>query len=103
MYITIRRYEFVDPSVTASEVADRVKEKLLADFEAIDGFREYFFIDSQSPSIATVTICDTLEAVEESTNLATEFVVREYGKDAFRRLDVTSGEALLARSLVGQM
>lgn len=103
MYIAIRRYEILDDKVTGREVADRVKTELLADFEAIDGFREYFFLGTSDRSMATITICDTAEAVEQSTELATRWVGEAYGADAFRRTDVTTGEVLLARSLVGQV
>jgi hypothetical protein len=103
MYITIRRYEILDEQITARSISDRVKDELLAEFESIDGFREYFFLESGDSSIATVTICDSSAAVEESTDLATRWVRDTYGPDAFRRTDVTTGEVLLARSLVGQV
>jgi hypothetical protein len=88
MHAAIRRYRSTDVdalvSKVESEFVDRVKE--------VDGFVGYYVIDGGDGNVASVTVGETAEAVEESTSRASEWV-RESAADLIEGSpEVTAGQ-----------
>ena len=71
MYATVRRYEGVNDS---DEVAKRVREGFVPLIESIDGFVDYYLVDSGDGFIASISVFETQEHEEESNEVAAGWV-----------------------------
>jgi heme-degrading monooxygenase HmoA len=70
MYTAIRTYTTSD----TQEVARRVKAEFVPTIKDLPGFIGYYVVDAGEGKIATITVCDEREDVEESTKRAAEWV-----------------------------
>lgn len=73
MYLTIRRYEGVDPARSA-EVTARVEETLLPGLRMLPGFAGYLLIDEGEGVLSAVGLFDTAEQAHESTRVAARWL-----------------------------
>lgn len=103
MFISVRRFRVNDASLTPEVVAELVRSELVPEFESIDGFREYFLMDSRDPKLTSITICDSEAAAERTNIVSQEFIKRSFRPGAVERIDLTTGDVLLAPSVIGHM
>ncbi|MCW2961376.1 MAG: hypothetical protein JWM90_1763 [Thermoleophilia bacterium] len=103
MFISVRRFEIRDDRLTPGVVTELVRSELVPEFEQIDGFREYFLMDSRHPKLTSITICDTEIAAGQTNRASQAFIQRSFRPGAVERIDVTTGNVLLAPSVIGHM
>jgi hypothetical protein len=70
MHATIRKYRVSD----ADALVSKVEAEFLERVKAVDGFAGYYIIDAGDGTVASITVGETEEAVEESTRRASEWV-----------------------------
>ena len=88
MHAAVRRYKVSDAEAFIGKIevdfTDRLKQ--------VDGFVGYYVIDGGGGDVATVTVGETQEAIDQSAELAAERV-RETASDLVEGSpEVTSGE-----------
>ena len=72
MYAAIRRYR-VD-SDSCSEVVKLILERFVPLIKEAQGLLAYYVLDAEDGVVATITICEDKERVEESSRVATEWL-----------------------------
>jgi hypothetical protein len=88
MHAAVRRYQVSDTDALVSKVQEEFVERV----KGVDGFVGYYVIDGGDGAVASVTVGETEQAVEDSTRLAAEWV-RESAADLIEGApDVTAGE-----------
>jgi hypothetical protein len=88
MHAAIRRYRVSDVDALVSKVEDEFVEQV----KQVEGFVGYYVVDGGDGGVASVTVGETAEAVEESTRRAGEWV-RESAADLVEGApEVTAGE-----------
>ena len=88
MHAAVRRYRVSDTDALVS----KVEEEFVARVNGVDGFVGYYVIDGGDGNVASVTVGETAQAVEDSTRLAAEWV-QESAADLIEGApEVTSGE-----------
>jgi hypothetical protein len=92
MHATIRRYEGVSPERTV-ELTEKVNETLVPQLRSLEGFKGYYLIEAGNGVFSSLGLFDTPEQAEESTRLASAWVVEQKLEDAFPSSPkVTSGK-----------
>ena len=74
MYATVRRYEGIDQS-SKPELTRKVGETLMPSLSKLPGFSGYYLIESGSGVFTSVGLFDTSTQAEESTRVASSWVV----------------------------
>jgi hypothetical protein len=88
MHAAVRMYRVTDIDALVRKVEDEFVERV----KEIDGFVGYYVIDGGDGTAASVTVGETEEAVESSTQRASEWV-RESVADLIEGApEVTAGE-----------
>jgi hypothetical protein len=88
MHAAVRRYRVSDTDA----LVRKVEEEFVARVNGVDGFVGYYVIDGGDGNVASVTVGETAQAVEESTRLAADWV-QESAADLIEGApEVTSGE-----------
>jgi hypothetical protein len=88
MHAAVRRYRVSDVDALVSKVQD----EFVGQVKEIDGFVGYYVIDGGDGNVASVTVGETADAVENSTQRASEWV-RESAADLIEGApEVTAGE-----------
>ena len=88
MHAAVRRYRVSDTDA----LVGKVEEEFVARVKGVDGFVGYYVIDGGGGNVASVTVGETAQAVDESTQLAADWV-RESAADLIEGApEVTSGE-----------
>ncbi len=91
MYATVRRYEGVsDPS----EVARIANEGFLPIIREIEGFVDYYFVDTGDGVMASTSIFEDPSGEEESNWRAGEFVVQHLEPLLPNPPHITAGEVV---------
>ena len=90
MYTAIRTYTTSD----AGEVTRRVQQEFVPIVKDLPGFIGYYLVDAGDGKIASITVCDEREDVEESTKRASEWV-----RDRLSSL-ITSGPEVMTGDTV---
>jgi hypothetical protein len=92
MHAAIRTYRVNDIDTLVS----KVEEEFVGQLEGIDGFVGYYVVDAGDGRAASITVGDTPEAVEASTQRASEWV-RESAADLIASApEVTAGEVRIS-------
>jgi hypothetical protein len=92
MHAVIRRYEGID-STRMEELIGMMKDDFIPQLSEIEGMNAYHVIDGGTGVLATISIFETAEAVEESTQLAAKYIRDQGLADALPSApQVTSGE-----------
>ena len=73
MHATIRRYEGVDQNRT-EELTQKVGETLVPKLSQLEGFSEYYLIETGNGIMTSVGIFDTSTHASESTRIAADWV-----------------------------
>jgi len=76
MHATIRRYEGVDQNRT-EELTQKVGETLVPKLSQLEGFSEYYLIETGNGIMTSVGIFDTSTHASESTRIAADWVREE--------------------------
>jgi len=92
MYVTVHNYE-IGGEGTQVDVA-RTAQEFLETVSAIPGFRGYYMIDGGDHRIASVSIFDTPEGVDQCDQLAVEFVQEKLGGFRLSEVETTEGKVL---------
>jgi hypothetical protein len=101
MHAVIRRYEGVDES-RRDEVLERARDELVGRIAEIQGFDGYYLLDVGRGVIASVGLFETVEAAEESTRVAREFIQSENLEDVIPNPpQVTAGEVIAHKVRAG--
>jgi hypothetical protein len=88
MHAAVRRYRVSDTDT----LVGKVQEEFVSRVEGVDGFVGYYVIDGGDGNVASITVGETAQAVDESTQLAADWV-RESAADLIEGSpEVTSGE-----------
>jgi len=89
MHAAVRRYKVSDSDAFIGKIETDFTDRLKAE---VDGFVGYYVIDGGGGDVATVTVGETQEAINQSADMAAERV-RETASDLVDGdPDVTSGE-----------
>ena len=92
MHVTIRRYEGVDQNRT-DELTRKVSESLVPKLSKLEGFSEYYLIETNDGIITSVGIFDTPTHASESTRIAADWIREENLESALPNPPkVTEGE-----------
>ena len=76
MHATIRRYEGVDQNRT-DELTRKVSESLVPKLSKLEGFSEYYLIETTDGIMTSVGIFDTPTHASESTRIAADWIIEE--------------------------
>ena len=94
MHATIRRYEGVDQNRT-EELTQKVGETLVPKLSQLEGFSEYYLIETGNGIMTSVGIFDTSTHASESTRIAADWVREENLEGALPNPPkVTEGEII---------
>ena len=94
MHATIRRYEGVDQNRT-DELTRKVSESLVPKLSKLEGFSEYYLIETTDGIMTSVGIFDTPTHASESTRVAADWVREENLESALPNPPkVTEGEII---------
>ena len=88
MHAAIRRYRVTDIDALVS----RVEAEFVQQIKGIDGFVGYYVIDGGDGTAVSVTVGETADAVENSTQRATEWVRGSVAELIDGAPEVTVGE-----------
>ena len=88
MYAAIRHYR-VNPRVCGKAI-----DKIIEDFapsivEGVQGLLAYFVVEAEDGAFATVTVCDSLEGLEECSNQAAEWMKQYLAKSILDTEDLS--------------
>ena len=94
MHATIRRYEGVDQNRT-EELTRKVGESLVPKLSQLEGFSDYYLIETGEGIITSVGIFDTSTQASESTRIAADWIREENLESAIPNPPkVTEGEII---------
>jgi hypothetical protein len=88
MHSAVRKYRVTD----IDELVRRVEAEFVEQVKEVDGFVGYYVIDGGDGTAVSVTVGETAEAVEESTNRAREWVQQSAAELVEGAPEVTTGE-----------
>jgi len=96
MHASVRKYK-VDQS-QMDDVSRRVADTFVPRVSAVPGFAAYHFVDAGNGILITVTLGDDPDAVEQSADLAAEFVRDELSDIEIERVEAASGEVPVSQT-----
>jgi hypothetical protein len=100
MHAVIRHYEGID-STRLEELIGIIKDDFIPIISEVEGMTAYHVIDSGTGLLTTVGICDTVEAAEESTRVAANYIRDQGLADALPKPpQVISGEIVAQHTAV---
>jgi hypothetical protein len=98
MFATIRRYESVDQGRT-QDLVKKVDEGLAPKLGELTGFHGYYVIDAGDGVLTSISLFDSAEQAEESSQFASKWLRAEQLSDAVPNPPkVTSGEIVVERT-----
>ena len=94
MHATSRRYEGVDTTRT-DELADKVKATLIPQLRELPGFAGYYLIEADSGVVNSLSLFETAEQADESSNVVTQWITDEDFSSAIPNApEVTTGKVI---------
>ncbi len=94
MHATIRTYEGVDQNRT-DELTKKVGESLVPKLSKLEGFSDYYLIETGNGVMTSVGIFDTMTHASESTRVAADWIREENLESALPNAPkVTEGEII---------
>ena len=88
MQASVRRYRTRDVSALERKVEDEFVDQV----KEVEGFVGYYVIDGGDGDVASVTVCETADALQEITKLAGDWVRESLGDLVEGEPDVVAGE-----------
>ncbi len=96
MHASVRKYK-VDPG-QMDEVSRRVADTFVSRVSGVSGFAGYYVVDAGNGILITVTLGNNLDAVEQSTDLAAEFVRDELSDVEIERVEAAHGDVTVSET-----
>ena len=96
MHASVRKYK-VDPG-QMDEVSRRVEERFVSRVSQLPGFGAYHVVDAGNGILITVTLGEDPEAVDQSADLAAEFVRDELSDVEIERVEAATGDVTVSRT-----
>ena len=96
MQASVRKYK-VDQSMV-DEVSRRVEETFVSQVSAVPGFVAYYVIDAGNGILIAVTVGDDADVVQQSADMAAEFVRDELSDVEIERVEAASGEVTVSKT-----
>jgi hypothetical protein len=96
MHASVRKYK-VDPN-DMDEISRRTADKFVPRVSESPGFAAYHFVDAGNGILITVTLGDDRKAVEQSADLAAQFVRDELSDIEVERVEAASGEVAVSQT-----
>ena len=96
MHASVRKYK-VDPS-QIDEVSRRVADTFVPRVSAVSGFVGYYVVDAGNGILITVTLGNDPGAVEQSAEIAAEFVRDELSEIEIERVEAAHGEVTVSQT-----
>ena len=98
MHATVRRYEGIDQA-RSDEVIKNLGENLLPRLSKLDGFKDYYVIDSGDGVMSSIGFFDTSMQADESTRVASTWLRDQKLESALPNPPkVTGGEVLVHKT-----
>ena len=97
MHASVRKYK-VDAS-QMGEVSRRVADSFVPRVSAVSGFVGYYVVDAGNGILITVTLGNDPDAVEQSTDVAAEFVREELSDIEIERVEAAHGEVTVSKTV----
>ncbi len=88
MQASVRRYRTRD----VTELEKKVEDEFIDQIKEIEGFVGYYVIDGGDGDVASVTVCEDADALQEITKLAGDWVRESLGDLVEGPPDVVTGE-----------
>lgn len=88
MHAAIRSYRVMD----ADAFVQKVQDEFVQQVQTVDGFIAYYVIDGQDDTATTVTVAETAQDLQASTELADRWVVERAAHLVESAPDITAGE-----------
>ena len=88
MQASVRRYRTRDVSALERKVEDEFVDQV----KEVEGFVGYYVIDGGDGDVASVTVCETADALQQITKLAGDWVRESLGDLVEGEPDVVAGE-----------
>ena len=96
MQASIRKYK-VDQG-QMDEISRRVEETFVSQVSAVPGFVAYYVIDAGNGILIAVTVGDDADVVQQSADMAAEFVRDELSDVEIERVEAASGEVTVSQT-----
>lgn len=93
VHIAIRRYS-VDPEIYR-DLKTRLETDFVPNLRSLDGFVSYYAINTGPDTLDTVSIFETKDGERKSTQLAAEFVKRNYPDTRVERINLDEGPCIV--------
>jgi hypothetical protein len=88
MQASVRRYRTRDVSALEKKIEDEFIDQV----KEVEGFVGYYVIDGGDGDVASVTVCEYADALQEITKLAGDWVRESLGDLVEGEPDVVAGE-----------
>jgi hypothetical protein len=88
MHASVRKYRTRD----AAELERKVEDEFVDQVKGIEGFVGYYVIDGGEGDVASVTVCETADALQQITKLAGDWVQDSLGDLVEGQPEVVAGE-----------
>jgi hypothetical protein len=98
MYAAIRRYEGLDPT-RRDELIQEIRQGFIPLLEERTNCQAYYAIESGDDVITTIGIFDTVDAAEESSQLAREFIQDEGLSDLLPNPPIVTAGEIVAQKI----
>ena len=99
MYTAIRMYTTSD----STELTRRVQDEFVPMVRDVPGFMGYYLVDAGDGRVASITVCDDREGVEESTARASDWVRNRLSSLITSGPDVLMGDTTVSESTARAM
>ena len=96
MHASVRKYKTDQGQM--GEISRRVADSFVSHVSEAPGFVGYYAIDAGNGILITVTLGDDPGAVEQSAELAAEFVGNELSDIEIERVEAASGEVTVSQT-----
>jgi hypothetical protein len=93
MHVAIRRYS-MDPEVLR-DLKSRIEADFLPELKRVTGFVSYYVVTTGSDTLDTISCFETREGERKSTQLAAEFVRRNYPEKRVERVGIDEGPCII--------
>ena len=98
MYATLRTYEMA--ADWDDELVRHLNEGFISQVAQVPGFVAYYVIDAGNGILITVTVGDDPDVVQQSADMAAEFVRDELSHLEIERVEAASGEVTVSKTAI---
>jgi hypothetical protein len=92
MHVAVRRYA-VDPDLF-SDLKERLDADFIPQLKGVDGFISYYAVASGPETLDTISVFETRDGERKSTELAMDFVNRNYPNKRVERVTLDEGPCI---------